>query len=378
MRRRTRYQDPALRVERGQYRIQYRDTQGRKRTKCFGAVSEVTPAEAKREKNEFLRTLNNDIVKGLRRDKTLGDLIDRWKLAELPTIDRPATRRSFFWTFEKLGELREAALAVLSKPDFQQWLLGLSLAPASLRVLRANVSTLFEAGKDWGWIEANPCRGRFKLPRINRPEKAILTPEQVRTLIPLLDPESRTVFLLALLSGLRRGELEALEWSDIEPQWVSVNKTVNCERQAGPPKSAKSRRKVEIGPLLKRTLSQWRAASLSTSRLVFPPAGRGRFRSLDDILLKKILPASAKLKIPRMTWHSLRHTFNTWGHVAGIDATIMRDLMGHATVAFNQDVYSHVKQLQPTGAAARIEALMEPPSGTPNLEAIETNDLPVQ
>jgi integrase len=377
MRRRTRYQDPALRVERGQYRIQYRDTEGRKRTKCFGAVSEVTPAEAKREKNEFLKTLNNDIVKGLRRDKTLGDLIDRWKLAELPTIDRPATRRSFFWTFEKLGELREAALAVLSKPDFQQWLLGLSLAPASLRVLRANVSTLFEAGKDWGWIEANPCRGRFKLPRINRPEKAILTPEQVRTLIPLLDPESRTVFLLALLSGLRRGELEALEWPDIEPPWVSVSKTVNCERQIGPPKSVKSNRKVELGPLLKRALDEWRAASRGDSPLVFPPL-QGRFRSLEYVMRSCVIPACKRLGIPRITWHTLRHTYNTWGHVAGIDATIMRDLMGHSTVAFNQDVYSHVRQLQPTGAAARIEALMEPPSGTPNLEEIETKDLPVQ
>jgi integrase len=376
MRRRTKYQDPALRVERGQYRVQYRDSEGRKRTKCLGSVTEVTEAEAKRTKNDFLKQINNEVSKGIRRDRTLGDLIDLWKRSELPTIDRPATRRSFDWTFGKLGDMRDAPLAVLTKPDFQRWLLGLGLAPASLRVLRANVSTIFEAGKDWGWIENNPCRGRFKLPRLSRPEKAILKPEQIKGLIPLLSAESRTVFLLALLSGLRKGELEALEWTDIEPPWVKVSKTVNCERQIGPPKSVKSNRKVELGPLLGRTLDEWRASSRGDSPLVFPPS-QGRFRCLQHVMDNAIIPACKRLGIPHITWHTLRHTFNTWGHVAGIDATIMRDLMGHSTVAFNQDVYSHVRQLKPTGAAARIEALMEPPSGTPKLEEIETKDLPV-
>jgi integrase len=369
VKRKKRYQDPDLRVERGRYRIQYRDTDGRRRTKTFGRVGEIALALAKHAKNEFLRQINNDVTKGLRRDRTLGDLIEQWMRSEFPTIDRPATQKSFLWTFGKLADMKNAPLAVLTKPDFQQWIFGLGLAPASLRVVRANISSVLEAGRDWGWIEVNPVAGRFKLPKIARKERVILRPQQVQELSSFLDFESRTVFLLAVLTGLRKGELKALEWADIQPPWVSVSKTVNCESWVGPPKSAKSNRKVELGPLAIRTLEAWR--KVSTGRLVFSSRqDHGQFRSLDQILHSRIRPLAQKLGLPAFTWHTLRHTYNTWGHVAGVDAVIMRDLMGHSSVTINQDVYSHVRQLKPTGAAHLIESLLEPQSGTPLLGSI--------
>jgi integrase len=361
---RRRHQDPSLRVKRGMYRIQYRDTDGRNRTKTFGRVGDVTMAEAKRAKAEFVDRLNRDIAKGLKTGRTLGDMVEKWKASEMLTIERPATRNSFLWTFGKIGAMRDASLAVLTKPDIQEWILGLGLSPASLRSVRANMSSLFESGRDWGWVDSNPVAGRFKLPRMVRREKFVLKPEHVRSLIASLCLEAKTAFLLAVLTGLRRGELMALEWADVKPPWLHVSKTVNCESKIGPPKSEKSNRTVELGQLAIDLLAAWRRES--PGKLVFPPRGSASFRSLKGLMESEIAPAAAFLGLPKITWHTLRHTYNTWGHFAGVDGTIMRDLMGHSSVVVNQDVYNHARQLRPTGAAAKIEELLQSRSAVPD------------
>jgi integrase len=83
----------------------------------------------------------------------------------------------------------------------------------------------------------------------------------------------------------------------------------------------------------------------------------------------KIRPACDVLKLPRIHWHALRHTYNTWGRLAGIEAEVMRDQMGHSDVRITLQTYSHVR---PTDdAAGRIEALLTVrENGTPESQVV--------
>ena len=64
-----------------------------------------------------------------------------------------------------------------------------------------------------------------------------------------------------------------------------------------------------------------------------------------------------------MSWHDLRHTYTTWGRLAGIQPEIMRDQLGHASVMITLDTYSHVNQPEQRASAV---ALIEKYAMTPN------------
>ena len=62
---------------------------------------------------------------------------------------------------------------------------------------------------------------------------------------------------------------------------------------------------------------------------------------LNRVLERLIKPIEEKLGLPRFSWHDFRHAYTTWGRQAGVEAEVMRDQVGHASVAMTQDVYTH-------------------------------------
>lgn len=101
-------------------------------------------------------------------------------------------------------------------------------------------------------------RGKLRLPdRVAVRKKRILTPEQFRLLQMALRPPYDSIALLAVLSGLRKGEIDALRWNDVQFGRLEVDEAVYL-RELGSPKSRKSRRRVTIGPAAQQALSDWR------------------------------------------------------------------------------------------------------------------------
>jgi integrase len=66
--------------------------------------------------------------------------------------------------------------------------------------------------------------------------------------------------------------------------------------------------------------------------------------------------AAEAAKVPAVSWHDLRHTYTTWGRLAGMKPEIMRDQLGHSSVLMTLDVYSHANQAKErAGEVAMIE-----------------------
>ena len=218
MARRRREQFPKPKKEKGQWKIRYYTDQAQedgivrrvRKTKCLGRVEEMTLTEARKEPQRFLQPIN-DVEEGIEHsEKTMNQLIALWRQTIKPNL-KLSTRLSYEWAFKRIvGAFGPVPVSEIEKAEVQAFLTSTSgeLAPVSVRSLRTHLCGLLSVGEDWGWIQKNPARGRLKLPehRLVR-FKLILRPAQVVLLASVLGQPYRAVLLLAVLSGLREGEL---------------------------------------------------------------------------------------------------------------------------------------------------------------------------
>jgi integrase len=389
MARRKTYQKPEPTEENGLWKIRYRapveqpegTIRRQQRTKCLGFVSEMTLSEARKERDRFLQPIN-DVAVGVEHGrKTMAMLVAQWTAAVKPTL-KFSTQTSYDWALKRiLPAFGGSILNTIGRAEVQVFLTGAgkSLSPESVRDLRRCLRGLFGVAEEWGWIgNGNPAGGRVRLPeRAAERPKVVLWPEQFRALAGHLRQPYRAIVILAVLGGLRRGELAALRWNDnLEPGKVVVDEACywgKADKQQklkswriSTPKTTKSRREVAIGLIAQQAINEWRSAT-------WPSTGKpmARFTDRDDFMfaIRKNTPidlhtavgrhlkaAAEAAKVPVVSWHDLRHTYTTWGRLAGMKPEIMRDQLGHSSVLMTLDVYSHANQTKErVGEVAMIE-----------------------
>jgi integrase len=177
---------------------------------------------------------------------------------------------------------------------------------------------------------------------------------------------------LAASTGLRRGELLGLRWQDVDLDAgrVSVRQTlttVGNKVAFGEPKTARGERNIALDGVTISTVRTWRARQ-ARERLAFGPAWHDTglvFSRADGSLIhpdtfsfwfdRQVHAAG----LPRIRFHDLRHTHATLALQAGVPAKVVSERLGHATVAFTLDVYSHVIPALQEDAAERIAALVD-------------------
>ncbi len=205
------------------------------------------------------------------------------------------------------------------------------------------------------------------------PEARTWTPEQLRTFLHTAgDHHHGALFRLAAMTGLRRGELCGLRWSDVDiaAGRLLVRRTITAvDRQIveGTVKSARSRRAVDLDPETARVLRAHRRRQLEERMLI----GVGYtdhdlvFAAPDgapwnpDAVGRAFTRAAAHTALPRIRFHDLRHSHATHLLAAGANPRLVSERLGHATVGFTLDVYGHVMPGQQADAAAAVAALVD-------------------
>jgi integrase len=182
----------------------------------------------------------------------------------------------------------------------------------------------------------------------------------------------RALYLLAVSTGMRLGELLGLHWADVDLDDSSLRVVSTLRRvpgQApsfGPPKTQKSRRRVELGPSVVEALSRhrmaqsderWRAGQLwEDFDLVFPThTGRPWLASN---VTRTFGPLLERAGLPAIRFHDLRHTAATLMLGRGVHAKIVSDMLGHASISITLDTYSHVLPTMHREAARLMEDLL--------------------
>ena len=194
-------------------------------------------------------------------------------------------------------------------------------------------------------------------PRVEYREVSVLNAEQVRA---FLDAAKGTryeaLFVLAVTTGMRQGELLGLRWQDLDLDASLIHVRHAMQRIDGEwrfvePKSAKSRRQIGLGAMAIEALRYHRGKQVEDRfavggvwqdmSLVFCNE-LGRPVEVSNLTNRYFQPLLKKAGLPIVRFHDLRHTAATLMLNARIDAKVVSAVLGHSQVAFTMDRYMHV------------------------------------
>ena len=233
-----------------------------------------------------------------------------------------------------------------------------SLSPRVVRGVHTLLHNCLEQAVAEHLLLTNPAQG-CKLPQLEKKEMKILPQEKIG--MYLAEAEKRgllAAFYLELTTGLRRGELLALQWTDldVESRTLAVTKQVNRingELVVSPPKTRNSVRTLAlpqqavdllVAEHKKHPRNPYLFPSPKTGTMYDPDA----FRRTHDKILKAI-------GAEHIRFHDLRHTFATLSLKSGVDVKTLSAMLGHVSAATTLDIYTHITNPMRSEAAAKID-----------------------
>jgi integrase len=259
-------------------------------------------------------------------------------------------------------------LSRLSPNDVQRAhaaLLNKGLAPGTVRRAHAVLRAALQDALRWRQIASNPA-SLVRPPRGSPREMTALSQVEARALLQVARHKPlEALWVLAVTTGLRQGELLALRWEDVDLEGGSIRVTgtltrirrdppadgePKTHRVISQPKTAHSRRRVDIGTLAVEALrthrgrqveERHRAANLWVDKsLVFCGPMGGYLHPVQvNAELRRLL---GEAYLPTIRFHDLRHTAATLLLGRDVNPKKVSEMLGHSTVAITLDTYSHV------------------------------------
>lgn len=332
--------------------------------------------KTQREVQQKLLKARHDQANGLLvsgPDQTVGQFLGTWVEGTARLRVKQRTYTSYRQLIHNhlipaLGRLHLTKLAPPHLTHFYQVKLETGLSARTvLHCHRVLHSALVDALR-WGLISRNVC-DMVTPPRAARHEFTVLTIAQAQHLLVGAQTEPLgSLYILALLTGARLGELLALHWDvvDWRQRTIQIRGTL-YRGEVFLPKTAKSRRTIALAPAayaaLKRQRTQQVQARLAaggvwqdTGFIFTSTAGT----PLDEANARHAFTAAlGRMGLPRIRFHDLRHSFATFMLAQGEPIKTVQDALGHAAAATTLDVYGHVLAGAQRAAVNRLGAVLQ-------------------
>lgn len=318
-------------------------------------------------------------------DMTFGAWLDHWYQRECKPKIRPKTQADYENRIYQhiIPELGSIPLAKLTAADLQQFYNRLKEGGRLLRVeqygpglsvrmvksCHVTCRMALDQAVAQRLILKNPALS-CKTPVTRPKEMQVLTGEEIqRLLIQAKEDGCFELFLLELTTGLRRGEILALWWDDLDFRTGTLRVERQVQRIQGKlvvaqPKTRASCRSILLPAPVLKILEQYRQNV--SSRWMFP-SPRKEDSPLDPAAVRKKLSAVLKRAgCPAARFHDLRHTFATSALEHGMDVKTLSTVIGHVSSATTLNVYAHVTDEMRQKAADKIDRAItgrEPPQG---------------
>ena len=236
------------------------------------------------------------------------------------------------------------------------------LSSTTVRSLHLMLHNAFERAVKERLILRNPTEDCIA-PKIQKFEMQILQPEHIKEYLNAANARGLLpMFYLELVSGLRKGELVALQWSDLD----EANCTISVSKQASwdtdgtlilsRPKTGNSIREVSIPQDAVELLKQEHAKH-PDNPWMFPSGRTGEMYHPDSVvtLHKRILKDAG---LEHIRFHDLRHTFATLALQNGVDVKTVSSMLGHYDAGFTLRTYTHVTRQMQQSAAEKMGSFM--------------------
>ncbi|HOG07655.1 MAG TPA: tyrosine-type recombinase/integrase [Syntrophales bacterium] len=210
-------------------------------------------------------------------------------------------------------------------------------------------------------IDHNPVRDaeRPRATGMQSEERAmkILAPDQIRALLEAEPNQKyRTLYLMAIMTGARQGEILGLKWSDVDFQKkrVHISRTYNHDRFFSP-KTKGSIRAVDLSPFAVSALASWKLAAGATNDALVFPNNAGNPMDKGHMMRRHFNPALKAAGIEPIRFHDLRHTYASLMLAQGENVKYIQTQLGHSSPTVTLNVYSHLLKETNQDAVCRLE-----------------------
>lgn len=345
--------------------------EGEKRKSYYGA----TRQEVSRKLNDALKSHREGLPLA-DEQQTVGRFLAGWLEAVKPTV-RHSTyyRYSGYVRIHITPELGRVRLAKLTPEHLQRLYahrIEAGLSPMTVKHIHRVIHAALEKAVRWSLVPRNVA-DLVDPPRTRRREMATLSALEARELMFAAQGERlEALYVVALTTGMRQGELLALRWGDVDLDRRTLQVRASLQRAAegfefGEPKTASSRRGVALTQAATTALRRHRAAQASERLrvgaawadlgLVFANEVGG---ALDprNVLRRSFYPLLKRAGLPRIRFHDLRHTAATLMLAQGVHPKIASEMLGHSNIGITLDTYSHVTPTMQRSATDALDALL--------------------
>ena len=241
-------------------------------------IGNVTKLPNRREAEKTVTALRSSINAEIGTPKTVCDLAAHYRLHEL-NRERKAfstieNHRLLFMCYiePRWGNCRLGAVRTM---EVEEWLHSLPLAPASKAKLKCVMTVLYNHAIRHEWLTFNPI-SRVRTSQKRLRNRDVLAPEEFQALVQQLSVRDRAMVLLIGSTGLRRSEMIALTWSDLNLRTMEVNVLRSCVRnRIGKTKTEASCRPVPLHPLVLSAFTRERSGWSAADLISFATAGCG-------------------------------------------------------------------------------------------------------
>ncbi len=296
-------------------------------------------------------------------DSTVGDYLDRWLSDAVRGTERESTfsRDKYLVTNHvkpALGRLKLKNLNALHLQSLYRDRLDSGLSGSTVQKVHHVLHKALSQAVKWNLIPRNPADAA-KAPSASSKEMHALSVYKARRLLEVArNDRLEALYVLAVHTGMRRGELLGLKWEDVDldGSTIRVRRTLtridNGRRLAlGEPKTKKSRRTVRLNTRAVEALQRHRARQAEEKLkagglyqdqgLVF--AGEiGNLINPSNLRQRSFAPLLKRADLPQITFHDLRHTCASLLFSKNVHPKFVQELLGHASVAITLDTYSHM------------------------------------
>ena len=347
------------------------DEKGLPLTKCVTALEKTKCLEKLEQLKEDVGLVRRNTVKS---DMPFGEWIDFWYQQYCKMTIRQSTQASYENRIYQhiipcVGKIK---LNALTQNDLQQFYakakkggrlqyaecFGEGLSDRMIRSIHAVCRQALEKAVSENLITINPAIG-CKLPPKKSREMQVLTPEEMqRFLIQAKYEGYFEMLLLELTTGMRRGELLALQWDDLNLDTGELNICrqvyhVKGSMQITEPKTKSSIRTIILPKVVLNVLAEYKKTV--NSRWLFPSPMIEDMPRNPQSVYKKFKSILERSGCKNIRFHDLRHTFATTALANGMDVKTLSSIIGHVSSQTTLDIYLHSTHEMQRQAATKIE-----------------------
>ncbi len=334
---------------------------GHDRSKVLGKTSKITKSEARSVLAEIVKPINERARETIEQDITVKEFIET---VFLPFYRRKWKRvtdesRTDSITRHIIGAFGVRRLSTLTLSEMQQFLDDRNYMAASMvDHLRWDLKQILDLAVAKGVLRSNPVYvhpGTMLLfvPReCLKPTRLVMTVEQVKRALEVLDLRERLVFKLGVLAGMRCSEIFGLRRCRVKEDHVEVVERVS-RRDIDTPKTAKSVRNVALSTSVQKDLKLWLdTVPGKADDWLFPSENPKMPMGADNMMARYIRPKlkAESVSLGWVDYRVMRRTHSSLMNAQGIDPKIIADQQGH-TVDVNLNVYTQ------TSIERRLEAV---------------------